>query len=143
MQDLDSVLLSNIKGALPDLRRLSESVEQDYGFEENVYRYYHQSYKAYTAQGTTNNIVCLLEEIDPKLEPEFCPFFAEIIKEGTAIMFNLHHNTKWHEARHIVEAFFHAKYFLDMAVKYGEQYEEAPRVLDYGWAALLELYMIR
>jgi hypothetical protein len=46
-------------------------------------------------------------------------------------------------ARPIVEAFFHAKFMLTMAVKYGKKLKEAPNMLPSGWAALLYLYKMR
>jgi hypothetical protein len=42
-----------------------------------------------------------------------------------------------------VEAFFHATYFLQMAVKYGPELEYPPRVIPSGWAALLYLHNLR
>jgi hypothetical protein len=53
-------------------------------------------------------------------------------------------NRHWPEAtRPIVEAFFHARYFLEMAVRYGRQLSVAPQLLPSGWAALLYLYRLR
>ncbi len=52
-------------------------------------------------------------------------------------------NPDW--ARHtrpILEAFFHARFFLEMAVRYAGL-EKAPTTLPSGWAALLCLYRIR
>jgi len=43
----------------------------------------------------------------------------------------------------IIEAFQHARYFLDMTVKYGKELDEEPTMLPSGYAALLELYGIR
>src|SRR6266567_7691723 len=43
----------------------------------------------------------------------------------------------------IVEAFFHAHYFLEMAVRYGKQLQHPPRQLPSGWAAFLYLYNLR
>jgi len=42
-----------------------------------------------------------------------------------------------------LEAFFHAKFMLEMAVKYGTQLKEPPQGLPSGWAALLYLYDLR
>jgi len=39
----------------------------------------------------------------------------------------------------IVEAFFHAHYFLRMAGKYGCELDEAPQALPSGWAAVRRL----
>ena len=44
--------------------------------------------------------------------------------------------------RPIVEAFFHARYFLEMAVRYSTL-EEPPMPLPSGYAALLYLYGLR
>jgi len=47
--------------------------------------------------------------------------FEEIIKQGASGKeFEHEHNEKWtHHTRPFVEAFFHAKFFLEMIVKYG------------------------
>jgi len=42
-----------------------------------------------------------------------------------------------------LEAFFHAKFMLEMAVKYGSELKEPPQGLPSGWAALLYLYDLR
>lgn len=41
------------------------------------------------------------------------------------------------------QAFFHARYFLDMAVKYGTELDAPPQMLPSGWAGLLYLYNLR
>lgn len=52
-------------------------------------------------------------------------------------------NQHWlEEAGSVVEAFFHAKFFLEMAVRYGKM-EIAPSMLPSGWAAFLYLYNLR
>lgn len=45
--------------------------------------------------------------------------------------------------RPIVEAFFHARFFVEMAVKYGSELTEPPQPMPGGWAALLYLYDLR
>ena len=63
---------------------------------------------------------------------------------GTGIQFEREHNRRWREVTGpIVEAFLHAKYFLEMAVKYGEKLEEPPTMLPSGWAAFLYLFNLR
>jgi hypothetical protein len=47
------------------------------------------------------------------------------------------------ETRPIIEAFFHARYMLEMAVSYGKELERPPSVLPSGWAALLYLFDLR
>jgi len=54
------------------------------------------------------------------------------------------HNEQWLRVpRRIVEAYFHARWFLDVAIRYGEKDDEGSGALGSGWAALLELYGIR
>jgi hypothetical protein len=43
----------------------------------------------------------------------------------------------------IVEAFFHARSFLEMAVKYGRDLEYPPKLMPSGGVALLHLYNLR
>ncbi|MCU1230989.1 MAG: hypothetical protein JWO97_3873 [Acidobacteria bacterium] len=53
-------------------------------------------------------------------------------------------NHHWDEAtRPLLEAYFHAHYFLGMAIKYGNELSELPATLPSGWAALLCLYNLR
>ena len=42
--------------------------------------------------------------------------------------------------RVFVEAFVHATFFFEMAVKYGKELQEIPNTLPFGWAALLCLF---
>ncbi|MGZ5544922.1 MAG: hypothetical protein ACXWIU_09620 [Limisphaerales bacterium] len=59
-------------------------------------------------------------------------------------LFSSEHNEIWLETtRPIVEAFFHARYFLEMAVNYGRELEYPPHVMPSGWAAFLYLYNLR
>ena len=51
-------------------------------------------------------------------------WFAEIIAQGTGRQFELSHNEDWlRHTRPILEAVFHAHYFLKMACKYGRELE--------------------
>jgi hypothetical protein len=45
--------------------------------------------------------------------------------------------------RPILEAFFHARYFLEMVCRYGRELAEPPSPLPSGWAAVLYLYGLR
>ncbi len=65
------------------------------------------------------------------------------MRQGTGQVFEMEHNRNWLEhTRPLLEAFFHAHYFLKMAVFYAEL-EEPPQLLPSGWAALLYLYDLR
>ena len=73
------------------------------------------------------------------------PFFDEILQAGASgKQFEDAHNKDWTmNTRPFVEAFLHAKYFLEMAVKYGKELKEAPELLPSGWAGLLYFYNLR
>ena len=67
-----------------------------------------------------------------------------IVQDGTGKSFESEHNQRWLEVtRPIVEAFFHARYFLEMAVRYGKALQAPPNALPSGWAAFLYLYDLR
>jgi hypothetical protein len=71
-------------------------------------------------------------------------WFTKIISEGTGKQFQVSHNRGWlQHTRPIVEAFFHAHYFLKMVCKYGGQLNTAPNMMPSGWAAALNLYNLR
>jgi hypothetical protein len=84
-----------------------------------------------------------LGPVAPSHESELDSWFREIVASGTGLRFEPAHNERWLlVTRPIVEAFFHARYFLEMAVRYASL-EEPPRILPSGWAALLHLYGLR
>ncbi|MBN2052045.1 hypothetical protein JW756_00920 [Candidatus Woesearchaeota archaeon] len=139
-------LLKNIKDNLPELEKLLEEVSSHWQYEDAVYRYYHQSFKVFYIQEATQKIYAALEKISPH-EPKEVPneWFNNIMKQGAAgEKFKLEHNQEWEKTcRPFLEAFFHAKYFLEMAVKYGKKYSKPsspPNRMHSGFAALLELY---
>jgi hypothetical protein len=68
----------------------------------------------------------------------------QIVAEGTGKTFANEDNEDWLAVtRPILEAFFHARYFLEMAVKYGRTLESPPRAMPSGWAALLYLFNLK
>jgi hypothetical protein len=135
-------LFSNLKAALPALETLLAEHTSHWGYEDAIYRFYHQSFKVYRLQEATINIVAALQALAPKRELN--GWFLEIVKAGTGRTFELSHNSKWPEVtRPIVEAFFHARYFLEMAVRYGKSLKTPPLVLPSGWAAFLYVYRLR
>lgn len=87
-------------------------------------------------------VVELLQSIVP--ESTLNPFFVEIIESGTGREFTPEGNANWtHETRPIVEAFLHARFFLEMACRYSEFNPGDSVAVPSGWAALLSLYEIR
>ena len=134
-------LLSSLKAAGP---RLKELLERSGGlcYEDAVYRFYHHSIKVYALQLMTLEIVEALVALAP--ERPLNADFRCIIEAGTGKEFTSEHNERWlTETRPIIEAFFHARYFLEMAIHYGQALDEPPNALPRGWAALLYLFNLR
>lgn len=140
----DNSLLSNIKKSLPNLNKLLEEINSHWIYEDLVYRFYHYSFKVYGLQDVTKKIVDALHSIAPEGQG-FCSEFQKIIDAGASGKeFKISHNENWTKhTRPFLEAFFHAKFFLEMSVKYGAELKQAPNILPSGWAALLSLYDIR
>ncbi len=154
------ILLANIQAQLPHLRTVLESASTHWGYEDPIYRFYHQSFKVDGIWESTGNIVCALKGLS---EHPFNKWFQRIIDEGGPshhgpdemfsengkldpawIASNHDIAASWlRENRPKLEAFFHAKFMLEMAVKYGSQLKEPPIELPSGWAALLYLYDLR
>jgi hypothetical protein len=132
----------NLKAALPELEALVEECNGDWVYEDCVYRFYHQSFKVYGLQSHTLSIVENLRSLSS--DRELNRDFMQIISEGTRKTFSPEDNENWlGVTRPILEAFFHARYFLEMAVKYGRELEYPPRTMPSGWAAFLYLYNLR
>lgn len=148
---LSRMLLKNLKSHLPELKKLlsnytvNSKIEplptSHWLYEDQIYRYYHGSFKVFTLQGDTLAIVEALKSLLP--ERKLNEMFMEIIHQGTGKEFNHSMNQEWSKhTRPIVEAFFHAKYMLEMAVKYSKL-KYPPRCMPSGWAAFLYLYRLR
>ena len=124
------------------MRRVLENANREWCYEDGIYRYYDQSLKVFSLQEQTKAMVNALAAIAPEGLP-FCALFGEILQQGTGCEFSLADNEHWPErAAPIVQAFLHARYFVEMAVKYAEM-AELPGLLPSGWAALLCLYGLR
>lgn len=132
-----------LKAKLPELKTLLGRIRDHWVYEDRIYRYYHHSFKVYGLQDTTQEIVDLLQSLAPP-EVTLNKMFMEIVEEGTGKAFEMDHNRDWsRHTRPIVEAFLHAKYFLEQLVKYGEELKVIPSMLPSGWASCLYLYDIR
>ena len=136
-------LFADLKAALPRLEKLLDECSGHWGYEDPVYRLYHQSFKVYDLQATTGRIVEAHRALAPGGRP-LNAWFLRIVADGTGKTFELEHNARWLEVtRPSAEAFFHARYFLEMAVRYGRALQAAPNALPSGWAAFLYLYDLR
>lgn len=135
-------LFLNLKKALPELIKLLEDCNSVWVYEDAIYRFYHQSFKVYSIQAATLKIAAKLEELAPERSLNEC--FLKIVHEGTGKAWKEEDNRHWLSAtRPMLEAFFHARYFLEMAVKYGRELKKPPQLLPSGWAAFLYLYNLR
>lgn len=142
-EEKERQLLNNMKACHTELAKLLDEVN-DNQYEDSVYRYYHRSFKVYGLQNVTRRIVEALRRIAPE-KTDLAPYFEEIYQAGASgKRFEKEHNKAWtSHTRPFVEVFFHARYFLEMAVKYGRELDTPPTLLPSGWAAFLELYKIR
>jgi hypothetical protein len=132
-------LLASIQHNLDELGKLLAETDDA---EDLVYRFYHQSFKVYAIQGLTEAIVARLQALAPHLRLN--PWFLEIVREGTGREFTPADNARWTAVtRPMLEAFFHARYFLEMVCRYGKELSSPPEILPSGWAAVLYLYNIR
>jgi hypothetical protein len=138
----ERLLLRNLHERERDLRASLEASSDHWGYEDPVYRFYHQSFKVYWLQERTRSLAALLQELSPNGKP-LDSWFVEIVREGTGKEFVPEDNARWAEAtRPIVEAFFHARFFVEMAVRYARM-GAPPSLLPSGYAALLCLYGLR
>jgi hypothetical protein len=118
-------LLSRLKEKLPDLNALLAEMESNGGIENKIYQFYQHSFKVYEAQAMTEEAVELLQSLLP--ERPLNAEFRHIVSEGTGQTFELSHNEDWlQHTRPMVEALFHAHYFVKMACKSGQELETQP-----------------
>lgn len=137
----EEALLLSLRSARADLAKLLEECSDHWGYEDPIYRFYHQSFKVYGLQGQTRTIVERLQALAP--DRPLNPWFRQIIESGTGKEFRLADNERWTEVTHpILEAFFHARFFLEMAVRYADL-QEPPSPLPSGYAAFLYLFGLR
>jgi hypothetical protein len=135
-------LFKNLQAQLPALEALLAQCSNHWGYEDPIYRFYHHSFKVYGLQDQTLKIVKGLQALAPQLPLN--EHFMHIVEEGTGKLFKPEDNRNWETVtRPILEAFFHARYFLEMAVKYGKELKAPPQTLPSGWAAILYLYNLR
>ena len=135
-------LLVKLRRALPQLEELLAIYSSHWGYEDAIYRFYYMSFKVYRLQEATEDMVAALQALLPK-----CPLtkrLQQIVMEGTGKKFELEVNARWLvETRPIVEAFFHARYFLELAVRCGRRLKRRPRSLPSRCVGLLCLYDLR
>ena len=135
-------LLANLKAQLAHLEIVLADIEGKWGTADAVYRFYHQSFKVYHTQETTVRIVDALQQVAP--QRQLNSWFKQIVKEGTGKRFVMADNRHWLETtRPILEAYFHARHFLQMAIQSAHELDDPPSVMPCSWASVLYLYGLR
>lgn len=92
----EAKLLAAIEDALPRLEKLWEQANSHRGYEDPVYRFYHQSMKVYFVQSQTDKIVKALQDLAPHLPLN--PWFQQIVDDGVPEQFSPEINERWLEA---------------------------------------------
>lgn len=135
-------LLASLKARLPSFETMLADCDGDWGAADAVYRFYHQSFKVYCVQEMTVRIVSLLSEVAP--QRPLNPWFMRIVSEGTGKTFAIEDNRHWLEVtRPILEAYFHARHFLQMAIRSANDLNDPPSMMPTSWASVLYLYGLR
>lgn len=136
-------LLQNIKAKLPELEKLLEDVTGHWSEIDCIYRFYHHSFKVYWIQDLTVKITKALKALAPE-DITFNEDYERIYKEGTKKSFNQEHNYDWHKfTKPLLEAYFHAKYFLTCCIKCGKEMEHDEHCMPSHWASTLYFYNLR
>ena len=82
-----------------------------------------------------------------EIAPESLPlnsWYLEITNSALSKGFDDETNSKWfEEILPVLQAFWHAKYFLEQMIQAADELETAPQILPSGWAAVLYLYNLR
>jgi hypothetical protein len=137
----EEALLQSLQRDRQTLEKLLKENSSHWGYEDPVYRFYHQSFKVYGLQRQTRSIVRQLQTLAP--DRPLNAWFVQIIESGTGKAFKPEDNARWTEVtKPILEAFFHARFFLEMAVRSADL-PAPPQTLPSGYAALLYLFGLR
>src|SRR5436305_624538 len=136
---LEALLLERLNQHKGELEETLKAMNSHWHYEDHFYRFYHGSRKVYGTQRTTEQAVALLRKLLPERELNLT--FENILKESIGKDFEP--NADWdRRTRPILEAFCHAKFMIEMAVRYADV-PKPPHPMPSGWAALLYLYDLR
>jgi YVTN family beta-propeller protein len=112
---LERLLLGRLKKHKAELEEMLQLLSGHWTYEDHFYRYYHASWKVFGTQTTPGRAVTLLRKLLPERELNLT--FEDILAEGTGQEFES--NQDWDRVtRPILEAFCHAKFMIEMAVRY-------------------------
>lgn len=136
-------LFAAIQAALPHLEHVLANVQSHWHAPDLFYRFYHRSFKVYHCKEETAEIVRELQALAPGRPLN--EWFLAIVADAAGREFSPAVNARWvEEVRPVIEAFLHARMFLELIVQAGRGPEPQPgHSLRSGWAAVLTLYGLR
>jgi hypothetical protein len=101
------------------------------------------SYKVFDLQDPVESAFKLINEIGDESDPPYSEY-VQIVEAGTTNKFSATTNENWEaETKPILEAFWHTKYFINMMVKYAEDFEKVEMPTRPGMAEVLYLFELR
>ena len=138
--DHEKGLVENLRRRRSELMALIEECSNHWGYEDPIYRFYHQSFKVYALQEQTTRIVRLLEELAP--DRPLNSWFRSIVKDGTGKTFAQGDNADW--AR-VTQPILKHSFTRASSWKWpsASTLPVIPSTLPSGYAALLCLYGLR
>lgn len=143
-KEKEQKLIERLKERETEIRQLQQQVENWHASPDGIYRFYHHSYKVFSLNHYTEQIVSFFTELMDIERKDLHPWFVEICEEGLGRSFTQEANSNWlNETRPVMEAFFHAKHLLDMMIVYGLDKDAKEREGFGGWFSVLYLYQIR
>jgi len=77
---LEETLLRNLRSRQSELTTLLADCSSHWGFEDPIYRFYHQSLKVFSLQNETVRIVHVLESLAP--DRPLNPWFRQIVEQA-------------------------------------------------------------
>ena len=136
-------LFAAIQAAMPHLEQVLANAQSHWHAPDLFYRFYHQSFKVYHCNQETAEMVRELQALAPGRPLN--EWFLAIVADAAGRKFSPEVNARWvEEVRPVIEAFLHAKMFLELVVQAGRDPEPQPgHALRSGWAAVLYLYGLR
>src|SRR5260370_42569054 len=61
-------LFANLRASLPELEKLLRDCPRHWGYEDSIYRFYHNSFQVYALQQTTSALVAAHQSLAPHRE---------------------------------------------------------------------------
>ena len=87
------LLLKNLRAEKQSLENLLASCNDHWGYEDPIYRFYHQSFKVFFLQESTKSIVSALRALLP--EQPINEWFEKIVNDGLGQSFTDQTNENW------------------------------------------------